>query len=166
MVGSSPSWNAQAAYLVLEIRQRVRGLEEVLRDRVTGTKLPRGGSDRNTSLALDAIVELSHAVGAADVRDATGVLTRWLHQARTCLGEVEPLSRLPRLPGQPEPRCPWCQFTTLRYQPYAGVVRCVNPECLDDHDRRPIGHIELGPYSGEAILAWNDGSTGLEATPA
>lgn len=163
LVGSSPAWHAEAAYLVLDLGRLARELERQLRDRVTGTSLNRGSSNANTFLALGAVLELAHAVDEEVVVDTEYRLARWLHRGRTCLGEVEPLSRLPRLPGQSEPRCPWCGFTTLRYQPYAGIVRCVNPNCLDDDERRPVGDVTLGPYSGEPILAWRDGSTGLGA---
>lgn len=166
LVGSSPAWHSQAAYLVLGLGQLARDLEDGLRGRVTGTSVARGGSDRNTFLALDAVAELAHAVPVEDAADAERALARWFYRAKTCLGEVEPWDRLPRLPGQAEPRCPWCRFTTLRYQRYAGVVKCVNPECADDDGRHPKGTVDLGPYSGEPILAWGDGSTGLEGVAA
>lgn len=163
-VGSSPSWHAQAAYLVLELGQLVRGLERSMRGRVTNGSQSRGGSNANTFLALDSLVGFSSAVGEDDVIDAVASLRRWLVSARTALGEVEPWTRLPRQPGMEEPRCPWCGYLTLRYQAHSGHVRCVNPNCLDDDENHPAGTVELGRFSGELILAWRDGSIGLGAT--
>jgi hypothetical protein len=162
ITGSSPSWNAQVAYLVFDLRTVARSLEAVLRGHVTGSHKARGGSDANTFLALDAVVDLAHAAGESPTRDALRELERWLYRARVALGQIEPMSQLPRAPGASEPRCPWCGNLTLRYQPHAGLVRCVNPECRDDDGRRPSGRVELGALSAEPILAWHDGSTGLD----
>jgi hypothetical protein len=166
LTGSSPSWHAQAAYLVLDLQRLSRVLENRLRAEVSGTELKRGGSDHNTHLALQALLALAEAASLDATRETWRALDRWCQRGRVTLGEVEPMQRLPRLPGQPEPRCPYCTFATLRYQPLSGLVRCLNPTCLDGHERRPVARVELGPYSGSPILAWADGYTGLPGAAA
>jgi len=158
---SSPAWHARAAGLVLDLHALSRDLEATLRLRASGSRLPRGGSDRNTSLALEAIGSLVEAVSDDLVRETRHRLNRWCQRAAACLDEVEEPRRLPRRPGSTEPRCPWCDFTTLRYQPLAGLVRCVNPACRDEENRRPRASVAVGAYTGDLELAWQDGTTGL-----
>lgn len=161
LVRAWPSWHTQAAYLVFELHRLVRDHESRLRVIVSGTRARRGGSDRNTFLALDALDALAGAAGPDEVHETLTALTAWLRRAREALGEIEPLSRLPRLPGQSEPRCPWCQRMTLRHQPYAGIVRCINPACRDGDGRRPVGRVEIGRLSCEPLLLWGTGEVGL-----
>jgi len=164
LVGSSPAWNAQAAYLIFDLRQLVRAHESELRSIGTGvSQRPRGGSDQNTYLALEAIVDLAMAAGTELAKKTLYDLKTWHHRARVVLGEVEPLERVPRQPGEPEPRCPWCEMTTLRYQACAGLVKCVNPECRDEDGERPRGRLEIGRTSGEPLLVWQDSTSGLTA---
>jgi hypothetical protein len=161
VTGSSPSWHAQAAYLVLELQCLARTLERRLHVLVSGHAQRRGGSDRNTALALALLPNLAAACRESDVWEVWRALDAWLQRGRTALGEIEPLALLPRQPGKREPRCPWCYFHTLRYQTQAGLVRCVNPACLDGDGHRPLARVELGRISGSVLLAWRDGSTGL-----
>lgn len=161
LVRAWPSWNTQAAYLVFELHRLVRDQERRLRALVSGTLATRGGSDRNTFLALDALPNLACGAGPDEEHETLTALGTWLRRAREALGEIEPLSRLPRLPGQSEPRCPWCQRMTLRHQPYAGIVRCVNPGCRDGDGRRPVGRVEIGRLSCEPLLLWGTGEVGL-----
>lgn len=156
-----PSWNAQAAYLIFDLRQLARSHENRLQTLASGVARPRGTSDTNTFLALDALPRLAHGVGPDEVYETLNAVSAWLRRARETLGEVEPLVRLPRLPGQPEPRCPWCERMTLRQQPHAGIVRCVNPGCRDSDGRRPLGRVEVGRLSLEPMLVWGTGEVGL-----
>jgi hypothetical protein len=156
-----PSWNTQAAYLIFDLRQLTRDHENRLLAFGAGTVRGRGSSDRNTFLSLDALPKLAHAAGTDEVRETLTVLSRWLRRAREALGEVEPLGRLPRLPGAPEPRCPWCERMTLRQQPHAGLVRCVNPSCRDTDGNRPLARVEIGRLSLEPMLVWGTGEVGL-----
>jgi hypothetical protein len=161
ITGSSPSWHAQAAYLVLDLSQLSRRLESDLRNRISEHCVPRGTSDHNTILALEALPALAHTLTREGVWDVWQPLEHWCSRARIVVGEIEPLTLLPRQPGQREPRCPWCRSHTLRYQRYAGTVRCVNPSCADASGHRPIGRIEIGRISGDSLLIWRDGSAGL-----
>lgn len=160
VTASAPPWNSQAAYLVTDLQLLARRLEATLRA-YAGASLTRGGSDGNTALALQALPNLAPAAPVLVVRDVWFQLDGWCLRGRTALGEVEPLTLLPRLPGQSEPRCPWCRFQTLRYQALAGLVRCVNPECRDFTGMRPVGRIEVGRLSSQPLLVWQDGSMGL-----
>lgn len=163
-VGSSPSWNAQVAYLIFDLRPLVRSCESRLRFTGTNTvQRPRGGSDENTYLALEALPDLALSAGSGAANEALRDLEAWHHRARLALGEVEPMRRVPRQPGAQEPRCPWCEHLTLRCQVHAGLVKCVNPECLDDTGRQPQGWLEIGRTSGEPMLVWRDGTSGLSA---
>lgn len=156
-----PSWNTQAAYLIFDLRQLTRSHENRLLALGAGTTRERGSSDRNTFLSLDALPKLAYAAGDDEVHETLTAFSSWLRRAREALGEVEPYSRLPRLPGAPEPRCPWCQRMTLRQQPHAGLVRCVNPACVDTDGRRPLARVEVGRLSLEPILVWGTGEVGL-----
>jgi hypothetical protein len=156
-----PSWNATAAYLTSDLRQLTRLHENRLLARGAGTARHRGASNANTFLSLDALPRLAHAAGQDEVHETLSALSSWLRRAREALGEVEPLTRLPRLPGAPEPRCPWCERMTLRQQPHAGIVRCVNPTCRDTDGRRPLARVELGRLSLEPLLTWTTGEVGL-----
>jgi hypothetical protein len=144
-----------------------RGIELRLRLMTGGSVSVRGGSDLNTALALQTLPSLAAGVqGDLDLEGAWqcwAILDRWCNRAQLVLGEVEPLTRVPRLPGQKEARCPWCHCQTLRYQRQAGLVRCVNPACLDGTGQRPLAQVELGRLSGEPLLVWRDGAVGVVA---
>jgi hypothetical protein len=149
---------------VLDVHIGARELEFNLRYQVAGTVWVRGGSEANTERCLQGLPSL--AMGAPyDVQvTAARKLESWIYRARLILGETEPLSRLPRLPGEAEPACPYCRSKgTLRVRHASGVVTCLRPTCRDSDDKRPAGRIELGVFSGEPIVAWADGLTGVAA---
>jgi hypothetical protein len=160
-VGSSPSWHEQAAYAALELAARARMLETSLRGELGLPERPRGGSTHNTIQAVNALPGLCVGAPQDAVREALDVLNRWIGKARIIVGEVEPLRRLPRDVGGAEPRCPWCDFMTLRQQPYAGLLRCVNPACRDQNGNRVVGRVEFGRLSAQPILVWDSGDVGL-----
>lgn len=163
--GPLASWNTPAAMLVLEIHAGVRELETSLRHRLTGIRRVRGSSTENTVRALENLPALCAGSDVKDCRIVLQTLDAWSWKARLVLGDDEPFSRLPRMVGQSEPLCPYCHRTTLRYRPYSGRVRCISPDCRDINGRKPEGRLETGDYSGEASLAWNDGTTGVHERP-
>lgn len=155
------AWNTGAAMIILDVHAGARKLETNLRYEIAGVHRVRGGSDANTGACLDAILGLCGGADDHLVRDATRRIERWCWQARLALGEREPWLQLPRMPGQQPARCPWCAHHTLRHKPVTGVVRCVNPECRDEAGRRPFGRVQIGTFSGEPGLVWQDDSAGL-----
>jgi hypothetical protein len=157
VVHASQPWNAQVAYLIFDLGKMVRALEGNLHLLISGTVPERGGSDENTQLALRALPSLALAVDEQTTRLVAGQIENWCVAARTVIGEVEPLSRLPRPPGGSEPRCPWCDRQSLRIQIQAGIVRCVNPVCLDDDGDRPRGRADV--LDGVPFLLWQNGAT-------
>lgn len=162
--GQLAAWNAQAAYWLLDVHIGSRELETNLRYQIAGTFWVRGGSEANTEHCLKGLPSLAAGAPYDVAVFATRKLGSWIYRARLILGEAEPISRLPRLPQQAEPRCPYClRKETLRVRHASGVVVCLHPACRDSNDRRPVGRIELGTYSGEPMVAWADGLTGVAA---
>src|SRR5690606_21355075 len=71
VTGSPAPWHPEAGPVLLTIHAGVRELEADLRYHVAGhTGEPRGGSDANTTAALDSIVRLVHGVDDDTARDA------------------------------------------------------------------------------------------------
>lgn len=161
------SWNTQAAMLLLEIHAGVRELETNLQYMISGSLRGRGGSDKNTGKSLANLPALCAGSDYASVMVACKQLERWVWRARMVLGDAEPFSRLPRLPGQGEPACPFCRSAgTLRVRHATGVVVCLRPTCKDGDGNRPQGRVEVGQYSAEPLIAWADGTTGVNANAA
>lgn len=156
-VHPSLPWNAQVAYLIFDLAKLVRDLEANLHLVISGTIPERGGSDRNTQLALRALPGLALATDVDLATRVASQLEAWCHHARVVIGEVEPLNRLPRQFGEAELRCPWCQRQSLRIQLQAGVIRCVNPVCFDQDGNRPAASMEID-VDGQPQLAWWDGT--------
>ena len=160
---SQPPWNAQAANAILDLHAKAREMEAWLR---VSQKLPlrtRGGSDENTQKALENVTRLSEAADDGTVRDHIRELEKWIRTARIALDETEMPKRLPRRPGQPEPRCPFCGNHTLRMWPLMGKISCIKPDCKDDHDRKPYAKMEYSPHVQDFVLVWQDGLAGVPA---
>jgi hypothetical protein len=156
------SWNTQAAMLVMDIHAGVRELETDLRYSVTGVVRSRGGSDGNTLRSLRGLPALCAGCDYAAVQLACKKMESWIWRARMVLGDAEPFSRLPRLPGQGEPACPFCKTAgSLRVRHATGMVICLKPTCRDSEGSRPQGRIEVGSFSGEPLVAWASGETGI-----
>jgi hypothetical protein len=161
------SWNTQVAMIILSVHAGVRELEQNLRYRLTGSLRERGGSDGNTLAALDAVVSVAAGSGDRELHHAMRTVERWCWQARLALGETEAWVHVPRAPGQRAARCVYCGFATLRMRALSGLLRCVNPACLDQDGRRPEGRVEYGPGYGEPVVVWNSGDIGvvMDVTP-
>jgi hypothetical protein len=158
----NPAWNAAVANVLLDVHAGVRELEGVLRYASSGVARVRGGADTGTLAALKGLPALAAGADANAALRAARRLETWAWRARVALGHAEPLQRLPRAPGQPEPLCPNCRYCTLRYRPASGVVVCVNPACRDLDGNRTTGRLEVGAVTGEPQLAWADGMTGTK----
>lgn len=157
-VGPAPPWHSQAAYLMMELHTQARKLEGKLHSHVVDVERPRGGSDTNTRMALEALVNLSEAVPDYVVVHTLTYLDDWTTRAEVVLGLLEPLRHLPTPPGESEPRCPWCTYMTLRIRMNTVTIHCVNPGCFVDteHYRRVRGHLEINFFTGDAVIRWED----------
>lgn len=165
--GPLASWNTPAAMLVLDIHAGVREIEVNIRHMLTGKIRDRGDSGGNTVRALSSLSDLCAGADHATVVLTCRKLESWIYRGRMILGEIEPVSRLPRLPGQGDPACPFCNKPgTLRVRHSTGVVTCLNPACKDGDGVKPLGRIEVGSFSAEPLLAWRDGTTGVASTHA
>jgi hypothetical protein len=165
--GPLASWNSSAAMLVLDVHQGVRELETNIRYMLTQKIRTRGGSDGNTGRALSNLADLLAGADQATVVVTCRKLESWIYRARIILGDLEPISRLPRLPGEGDPACPFCRRKgTLRVRHSTGAVTCLHPGCTDSAGNRPVGRIEVGSFSAEPMLAWADGTTGVAGAVA
>lgn len=160
VTGSPAPWHVEAATVLFDVHEGVRRLEASMRRDVTGRLGGRrGGSDRNTTAALDAITRLAYGVDEHQAHRAARILAVWASHARQVRDiDLEPKwTPLPSVPGQPPPPCPYCRTYSLRYAHLSGAVRCCNPRCVDSEDHRPYGVIEQGRYTGRAMLVFADG---------
>lgn len=161
VTGSPAPWHPEAGGVLMTIHAGVRELEDDLRYHVTGhTGEGRGGSDANTTTALDSIVRLVHGVDDDMARDARHRLDRWIEQARQIrdIGESEKWIPIRVSKGLP-PACLYCNTYSLRVAQQSGRVRCVNPRCADENGDQPRAHIEKNKVDGSAMLVWADGRT-------
>jgi hypothetical protein len=158
---SQPPWNAQVAHLVMEMHALSRFLEDGLRIHLNMSWQPRGGDDANTRFALLAIVNLGEASEDSYVFEAMREIEHWNSRALVALGKRDLPQRLPRNVGESEPRCPYCGYGTLRFWSSRAEVRCINPECRDETNRRPVARMEYSIIARDWVLAWGDGSVGV-----
>lgn len=145
----------------MDLHAQSREMEEWLR---IALKLPnrhRGGSSANTGKALEAVMRLSEGVDDHIVAENTRWLDRWITRARIALNYIEPLRRVPRLPGGREPKCPWCDNHTLRMVSREGLIKCVTPKCVDEEKRKPEARMVYSAHVGDFVMVWQDGISGV-----
>jgi hypothetical protein len=159
---SQPPWNACAAETLLVFHAQVRLLEQRLRAELCLPCRPRGGSDENTAKAVAAISRLCTSTCESSVQDVLKSLRSWCRSASIVLQDTEAPRRLPRVPGLPEPVCPFCRNHTLRLLPLEGIIRCIG-DCTDDQGRRPVAHLEFSPVTHDWVPVWQDGIAGVPA---
>lgn len=155
LTASTIPWHAPAAHLIHDFHTEIRRLEVNLKAEVSGIRgVRRGGSDRNTELALKSIVNLSEAVDDQTVNGVLNFFDRWLRRAEAVFSPDKGLHRVPREPGEEELRCPWCEYQTMRWQPSTGILVCINPECRTGDGVRPrwIAAYEL--VSDQLSFTW------------
>lgn len=166
VTGSPAPWHAEAAAVLLTVHEGARRLEASLRRDVSGRLGERrGASTENTRSALRSIVRLAEALDDDQVKDAARIVGRWVTAARQLrdVDQAEKWEPLPRRPGQLPPPCDYCRTYSLRWNRRSGEVRCVNGECRDGDDMRPVARMEIGRFSGVAALVWRDGRTATYA---
>ncbi len=142
--GSKPPWNAQVANVLLDPHAGVRELEQDLLYQVSGRIRVRGGSDRNTVLAIEAIGRLAAAVDEAVADDAARQLNRYV-TAIMQLPAVD-LEERCRKVAVPCPRCDRCM---LRIFERSGRVACLG--CFSK------GLMMAGTVS-DGYIEWQDGT--------
>lgn len=160
---SQPPWSAPVASAVMDLHAMSREAEGRLRASLSLPCRARGGSSDNTRGALESLLRLSEGAQDAFVRENIRWLDGWCRKASIALGETEIPRRLPRTEKQDEPSCPFCECRTLRMLPLYGIIRCINPECTDDQDRKPSARLEYSGIAGEMVLRWQDDIIGLPA---
>lgn len=153
---SQPPWAAGIANCVLDLHAQSREMEEWLRISQHLPHRHRGGSGRNTAKALEAVIRLCEAADDRTVISHAKWLDGWCRRAKIALGHSEPPRRIPRLPGEPEPACPWCKNHTLRMIPLKGLIKCLTPKCEDEAGRRPEARMEFSSHVGDFVLVWQD----------
>lgn len=138
LTASTIPWHGTAAGAVHDFYAEVRRLEVNVRASITGIRgIRRGGSDGNTKMALQSIVNFSHSVDDQTVLGVLNYIDSWIRRARAVFNPDMGLHRLPRQPEEQEMRCPWCEYQTMRWQPATGIIVCINPECRNDQGQRP-----------------------------
>lgn len=168
VIYSQPPWNSAVAFAIMSLHQLARDIEMRFRIYAELPARQRGGSDGNTKLALEAAASLAEKASDAAVHDAVKELDRWLRQAKITMGELELPQRLPRLPGQSEPRCPFCKRKTLRMFPLRGFIICITPQphCQDEEGRKPRAVMEYSSFTCQWELVWQDNIVGVPVEEA
>jgi hypothetical protein len=147
----------------MHLSQLSRSTEAQFRSQAGQPVRRRGGSDKNTIFALESIASFTEAVDDRVIVKALRDFTSWVNQARRVLGELELPQRLPRLPGQSEPVCPFCKQRSLRAFPLYGYIVCVLPLslCHDAEGRKPRAQLEYSSFTKQLELVWQDSCVGL-----
>lgn len=157
LTASTIPWHGTAADLIHSFYAEVRRLEVNLKAELTGIRgVRRGGSDGNTRMALQSIINFSHTSDDQIVLGVLGFFDRWIRQAEAVFNPERGLHRLPRSPGEEEARCPWCEYQTMRWQPATGILVCIYPECRTVEGVRPrwIAAYEL--VGDEMRFTWEE----------
>jgi hypothetical protein len=150
-------WNSVAAELTLEFHSEIRRLEVHLKERVIGGyPRRRGSSGANTRRAIDSVVDLCTTTDQETIHGILGFLMKWSSRAETVFTPENGLHRLPRQPGEKEARCPYCEHTTMRWNPHNGRAVCVNPACRNHSGQRPHWTAEFTPTRHGLIFRWDE----------
>ena len=158
---STPPWNPQAAYAVTGIHAAVRDIEARLYREVTGQEpRTRGGSDRNTILAIERIPTLAAFAAATQwvIRELRQITIPALQLP--AVGERDRWIPIRLTPGDHKPPlCPYCGHPSLRLAERAYVVMCFYPSCADGDGNRPHARLDVNRLDGTPVLIGADGST-------
>jgi hypothetical protein len=158
---SQPPWYAPVAHSHLDLHALSRKLEKEFRGELGLPCRVRGGSTGNTRKALEALCKLAESVDDFLVRAGMKELDKWSRRASVALEETETPKRLPRSPGHPEPKCPFCEHHTLRAKPLSGEIYCIDMTCRDDNNQRPKAHMEYSGIANDWVMVWQDGIPGV-----
>jgi len=153
---SHPPWNAAVAYAITDAHAGIREIEREFRIEVTGRHRWRGGSDANTTTAMEAITAMSSAVPRALAQRAARSLIHWANQIRM-LPAVDDKERWEKIRAGPDglpPRCPYCKTFSLRVSMTRGLVACWMTGCEDGDGRQPQARMDINRIDGTPVLAW------------
>lgn len=160
---SQPPWHSPVAAVYFDLHALSRKIERDLRYELGLPPRYRGCSDANTRGALEAAINLCEKADDFAVRVNTKEIESWSRRASIALGQTEVPKRLPRSPGNPEPKCPFCKLRTLRSKFSLGEVYCINPSCKDDAGNKPRAHMEYSRHVGDWVMVWQDNVVGIPA---
>lgn len=150
-------WNCVAAELTLEFHREIRRLESHLKERIVGGyPRRRGSSSANTRYAIDSVVNLCETSDQTTVLGVLSYIATWGRRAENVFNPENGLHRLPRQPGEGEARCPYCRYTTMRWNPARGLAVCVNPACTNDAGQRPRWTAEFTVVDSGLIFRWDE----------
>ena len=141
--GSAFPGNAAVFNVATDVHAMVRELEQDLRYAVSGTFIPRGGSDANTFRALDAICRLAEAVSAAEADQAAKLVSRHI----TIIMQLPAIDLGERARILPAP-CPRCDRAKLLFYERSGRIAC--PGC----QRRGFIFADVS----DGCVQWEDGT--------
>lgn len=155
LTASTIPWHGSAASAIHDFYAEIRRLEVNMRAAVTGIRgIRRGGSDGNTRMALQSIVNFSHSVDDQIVLGVLGYVDSWVRRAQAVFNPDLGLHRVPREPGEEELRCPWCSYQTMRWQPATGIIVCINPECVNGDGVRPRWRADYQVAGDDLQFVW------------
>jgi hypothetical protein len=154
---SQPPWCAPIAYAITDLHALARRMERETRRELGLPFRVRGCSGGNTKNALDALIRLCESADDFTVRVYTRELEKWWRHAKVALDEIEVPKRLPRSPGSPEPRCPFCKNHTLRAKILQNEIWCINPSCKDGEGKKQKAHMDYSKVVGDWVVRWDDG---------
>lgn len=160
---SQPPWHAPVANVYLDFHALSRKIERDLRYELGLPARYRGCSDGNTRKALEAAISLCEKADDFAVRVNTREIDNWSRRASIALGLTEIPKRLPRSPGNPEPKCPFCHMRTLRSKWLDGEIYCINPACKDEAGNKPKARMEYSAFVDDWVIMWQDGISGVPA---
>jgi hypothetical protein len=158
---SQPPWCASVAHAIMDLHAQSRDAEACLRLSLRLPKRDRGGSGANTRKALESVLRLCQGAHDDMVISNTRWLEGWSRKASIALGDTEIPRRLPRIEGQKEPACPFCENHTLRMLPLKGIIKCLNKDCKDEEGRKPKANLKYSEFTRQLELIWQDNIIGL-----
>lgn len=150
---SKPPWNAAVGDALLDALEGTRRIEHELRSDIANRHVAIRPYAQ-TGRTLESIQRLACAASSDDQRHAVIQLTRYTTTILQ-LPAVGREERWRKIAGAP---CPYCGLNMLLAAPKSGLVTCLRfGACFDSRECHPTGVMDIGPVSGEPVIAWADG---------
>lgn len=153
--GTKPPGNWAMVALVTDIAEGVRRAEDQLRQEARLPVRHRGGSNRNTGLAIAAIRRYASTASPGTASELARTIGGWVLVIRQDpANDDAPI--LQTVAGE----CPYCHYQMVRIDPRAGRITCLRfGVCVDSEGKHPVGWLERNGINGDAFVLWNDGLT-------